>query len=62
MRAIINMIVPEEPQYFEDFVCDDGVGKGSLEDVARLVGASLSTTERRWALARAWLRRALEEA
>ena len=28
MRAIINMIVPEEPQYFEDYVCDDGVGKG----------------------------------
>jgi N-methylhydantoinase B len=28
MRAIINMIVPEEPSYFEDFVCDDGVGKG----------------------------------
>lgn len=28
MRSIINMIVPEEPQYFEDFICDDGVGKG----------------------------------
>ncbi len=28
MRAIINMIVPEDPAYFEDYVCDDGVGKG----------------------------------
>jgi len=28
MRAIIQMFVPEEPSYFEDFVCDDGVGKG----------------------------------
>jgi N-methylhydantoinase B len=28
MTAIINMIVPEEPAYFEDFICDDGVGKG----------------------------------
>ena len=28
MRSIINMIVPEKPQYFEDFICDDGVGKG----------------------------------
>lgn len=28
MRSIINMIVPEEPSYFEDFICDDGVGKG----------------------------------
>jgi len=28
MRAIIQMFVPEEPSYFEDYVCDDGVGKG----------------------------------
>ena len=28
MEAIINMLVPEEPRTFEDFVCDDGVGMG----------------------------------
>lgn len=28
MQAIINMIVPEEPRSFEDYLCDDGVGKG----------------------------------
>ncbi|HNP66013.1 MAG TPA: hydantoinase B/oxoprolinase family protein [Woeseiaceae bacterium] len=28
MRQIIRMIVPEEKRYFEDFLCDDGVGKG----------------------------------
>ena len=28
MRAIIQMFVPEEPSYFEDYVCEDGVGKG----------------------------------
>ena len=28
MEAIINMLVPEEPRVFEDFVCDDGVGMG----------------------------------
>jgi len=28
MEAIINMLVPEEPRLFEDFVCDDGVGMG----------------------------------
>ncbi|WP_421132535.1 hydantoinase B/oxoprolinase family protein [Alteromonas sp. A079] len=28
MEAIINMIVPEEPRTFEDYLCDDGVGKG----------------------------------
>ena len=28
MEAIINMIVPEEPRVFEDYVCDDGVGQG----------------------------------
>ena len=28
MSAIINMLVPEEPRSFEDYVCDDGVGMG----------------------------------
>ncbi|MEL7448221.1 MAG: hydantoinase B/oxoprolinase family protein, partial [Pseudomonadota bacterium] len=28
MSAIIQMIVPEQKAYFEDFVCDDGVGMG----------------------------------
>jgi len=28
MEAIINMLVPEEPRTFEDYVCDDGVGMG----------------------------------
>ena len=28
MEQIIKMIVPEEPRSFEDYVCDDGVGKG----------------------------------
>lgn len=28
MQAIINMLVPEEPRTFEDYVCDDGVGMG----------------------------------
>ena len=28
MQAIIEMIVPEEPRIFEDYVCDDGVGMG----------------------------------
>lgn len=28
MSAIINMLVPEEPRAFEDYVCDDGVGMG----------------------------------
>ena len=28
MEAIINMLVPEEPRAFEDYVCDDGVGMG----------------------------------
>jgi N-methylhydantoinase B len=36
MRAIINMIVPEEPSYFEDFVCDDGVGKGPYKIACKL--------------------------
>ena len=28
MSAIINMLVPEEPRTFVDYVCDDGVGMG----------------------------------
>jgi N-methylhydantoinase B len=28
MRAIIQTVVPEEKQYFEDYICDDGVGMG----------------------------------
>jgi len=36
MRVIINMIVPEEPQYFEDYVCDDGVGKGPYKIACKL--------------------------
>lgn len=28
MRAIINMLIPEEPRVFEDYLCDDGVGMG----------------------------------
>ncbi|WP_026376555.1 hydantoinase B/oxoprolinase family protein [Aestuariibacter salexigens] len=28
MSAIINMLVPEEPRSFEDYVCDDGMGMG----------------------------------
>jgi N-methylhydantoinase B len=36
MRAIINMIVPEKPQYFEDYVCDDGVGKGPYKIACKL--------------------------
>ena len=36
MRAIIRMIVPEEPQYFEDYVCDDGVGLGPYKIACKL--------------------------
>lgn len=28
MTAIINMLVPEEPRSFTDYLCDDGVGNG----------------------------------
>jgi len=28
MKQIIEMLVPEEPRTFEDYLCDDGVGKG----------------------------------
>ncbi|MEL6870982.1 MAG: hydantoinase B/oxoprolinase family protein [Pseudomonadota bacterium] len=36
MRAIINMIVPETPSYFEDYICDDGVGKGPYKIACKL--------------------------
>ncbi|MGB5489250.1 MAG: hydantoinase B/oxoprolinase family protein [Woeseiaceae bacterium] len=36
MRAIINMIVPEQPSYFEDYVCDDGVGKGPYKIACKM--------------------------
>ncbi|MEO0575440.1 MAG: hydantoinase B/oxoprolinase family protein [Pseudomonadota bacterium] len=36
MRAIINMIVPEKPSYFEDYICDDGVGKGPYKIACKL--------------------------
>lgn len=36
MRAIINMIVPETPSYFEDYVCDDGVGKGPYKIACKM--------------------------
>ncbi|MEN7342899.1 MAG: hydantoinase B/oxoprolinase family protein [Pseudomonadota bacterium] len=28
MKAIINQFIPEEPRVFEDYICDDGMGKG----------------------------------
>ena len=28
MKSIIEMIVPEEPRVFEDYLCDDGIGMG----------------------------------
>ncbi|MDH5434562.1 MAG: hydantoinase B/oxoprolinase family protein, partial [Gammaproteobacteria bacterium] len=28
MQAIINMLVPEDPRTFADYICDDGVGNG----------------------------------
>ncbi|MEH6637939.1 MAG: hydantoinase B/oxoprolinase family protein [Porticoccaceae bacterium] len=28
MKRIIEMIIPEEPRVFEDYLCDDGVGSG----------------------------------
>ncbi|MDH3621499.1 MAG: hydantoinase B/oxoprolinase family protein, partial [Gammaproteobacteria bacterium] len=36
MRAIIKMFVPEEPAYFEDYVCDDGVGKGPYKIACKM--------------------------
>jgi N-methylhydantoinase B len=34
MEQIIRMIVPETPAYFEDYVCDDGVGFGHTKFAA----------------------------
>jgi len=28
MGAILNMVVPENKQYFEDYIDDDGMGMG----------------------------------
>jgi N-methylhydantoinase B len=36
MRAIINMVVPEEPRYFEDYLCDDGMGMGPYKIACKL--------------------------
>lgn len=36
MEQIIRMIVPETPAYFEDYVCDDGVGFGPYKICCRL--------------------------
>jgi N-methylhydantoinase B len=36
MEAIIQMLVPEEPRTFEDFVCDDGVGMGPYKIKCKL--------------------------
>lgn len=36
MEAIINMIVPEQPLEFEDWLCDDGVGFGPYKIRCRL--------------------------
>ena len=36
MTAIINMVVPEEPRYFEDFICDDGMGMGPYKIACKM--------------------------
>ncbi len=36
MGQIIQMIVPEEPAYFEDYLCDDGVGKGPYKIACKM--------------------------
>ena len=36
IEQIIRMVVPEEPAYFEDYVCDDGVGKGPYKIACKL--------------------------
>ena len=36
MQAIIQMLVPEEPREFEDYVCDDGVGMGPYKIKCKL--------------------------
>ncbi|KAA1193432.1 hydantoinase B/oxoprolinase family protein [Pseudohalioglobus sediminis] len=36
MTAIINMVVPEEPRYFEDYICDDGMGMGPYKIACKM--------------------------
>jgi len=36
MSAIIQMVVPEKPQYFEDYLDDDGVGMGPYKIACRM--------------------------
>ena len=36
IEQIIKMVVPEEPAYFEDYVCDDGVGKGPYKIACKM--------------------------
>ena len=36
MKAIINMVVPEEPRVFEDYLCDDGMGMGPYKIKCKL--------------------------
>lgn len=36
MGQIIQMIIPEEPAYFEDYICDDGVGKGPYKIACKM--------------------------
>jgi len=36
MTAIINMVVPEEPRYFEDYLCDDGMGMGPYKIACKM--------------------------
>ena len=36
MKAIINMVVPEQPRYFEDYICDDGMGMGPYKIACKL--------------------------
>ena len=36
MGQIIQMIVPEEPAYFEDYLCDDGMGRGPYKIACKM--------------------------
>jgi len=36
MKAIINMVVPEQPRYFEDYICDDGMGMGPYKIACKM--------------------------
>jgi N-methylhydantoinase B len=36
MKAIINMVVPEEPRTFTDYLCDDGMGMGPYKIQCKL--------------------------